>query len=386
MKLLDRYIVTTYLASLLIVLGALLGIAIVLHLFVNVGEFMEAETTDEALSFWQVVGNVATYYGYQSFDFFRMLAGPSLLIAAAATFVRFHRGHELVGMKAAGISLYRIMWPMVVVALAAVGFSIINQEHIIPRIATQLARDPDDLGEADQYDVDFVRDAHNNIIYAPRFVPKAGEMRAVPAPPGPTGEPAFRARVRIFLRDSRNRPTGVIEAERALWHGDRGEWELVGGRKFLPVATTAMLDRPPPPDRGLPVASYATNVGPELIRRQREHDFYKYLSFNELRALTADPKRGSSRALHVAMHQHATSPILMVLALLLGLPFVAGREDTNYFASIGIALALQVAVFAVTFASTAFGGAGHVDPLLAAWIPVFVVLPAAVVSMEALRT
>jgi lipopolysaccharide export LptBFGC system permease protein LptF len=75
-----------------------------------------------------------------------------------------------------------------------------------------------------------------------------------------------------------------------------------------------------------------------------------------------------------------------ILVLLLGLPFVAGREDHNYFASIGLAIALVVGIFALTFASTAFGNAGHIDPLLAAWLPVFVVLPAGILSMEGLKT
>jgi len=90
--------------------------------------------------------------------------------------------------------------------------------------------------------------------------------------------------------------------------------------------------------------------------------------------------------LQVTMHEHVTSPILNILLLLLGLPFVAGREDRNYFASVGIAMGLVVGVFVLTFTATAFGNTGHISPLLAAWIPVFVVLPASILSMEALRT
>ena len=96
--------------------------------------------------------------------------------------------------------------------------------------------------------------------------------------------------------------------------------------------------------------------------------------------------RGNRRQLQVAMHQHVTQPILNLLVLLLGLPFVAGREERNYFASIGIALALFVGVYIVSFAATAFGNTGHISPLLAAWFPIFLVLPASILSMESLRT
>jgi lipopolysaccharide export LptBFGC system permease protein LptF len=79
-------------------------------------------------------------------------------------------------------------------------------------------------------------------------------------------------------------------------------------------------------------------------------------------------------------------PILNLLVLLLGLPFVAGREERNYFASIGVAVVLFIGVYVLSFTSTAFGNAGHLSPLLAAWFPIFVVLPASILSMESLRT
>ena len=47
---------------------------------------------------------------------------------------------------------------------------------------------------------------------------------------------------------------------------------------------------------------------------------------------------------------------------------------------------LVIGVFALQFAATAFGNAGHITPLLAAWLPIFVVLPSSVLSMEAMRT
>jgi lipopolysaccharide export system permease protein len=86
------------------------------------------------------------------------------------------------------------------------------------------------------------------------------------------------------------------------------------------------------------------------------------------------------------MHQHVTMPIMNLLVLLLGLPFVAGKEDRNYFIGIGVAIALFIGVFCLMFVTTAFGNSGHLSPLLAAWIPIFVALPASIVSLEAMHT
>ena len=96
--------------------------------------------------------------------------------------------------------------------------------------------------------------------------------------------------------------------------------------------------------------------------------------------------RGNRRQLQVEMHQHVTGPILNVLILLLGMPFLAAREDRSYVVSILAAAAVFIGVFGVRFVATAFGNAGHVEPLFAAWLPVFIVLPSSIQSMESLRT
>ena len=386
MKILDRYIVRTYVFSLMIVFAAMMGLAVILDQFFNVNEFFKGTGEAQAAGFRTILGNMANYYFYKMFEFFQWLAAPSLLVAAAAALVRLNRGHELTGIKAAGVSLYRVMWPMILVALAVDAFYVVNQEGIIPGIAAQLARDPDDLAVQDRFPVDFIRDEHNNIMYAPLYDPKTHEMLAEPrAVPG-SDTLVFMARVRIFLRDSKYKARGTIEAERAVWNPERKVWDLTSGIKLPPVEETAPLDRPPAGPAGDPYPFYATNVGPEEILRHRASDFHRYLGYGELKTLAQDPMRGNRRQLQVAMHQHVTMPILNLLVLLLGLPFVAGREERNYFASIGIAVVLFIGVYVLSFASTAFGNAGHISPLLSAWFPVFVVLPASILSMESLRT
>jgi lipopolysaccharide export system permease protein len=386
MKILDRYIVRTYVFSLAIVFAALMGLAVILDQFFNVNEFFKNTGGAQPTGFWTILGNMANYYFYKTFEFFQWLAAPSLLVAAAAALVRLNRGRELTGIKAAGVSLYRVMWPMILVALAVDAFYVANQEGIIPGIAAQLARDPDDLTLQDRFPVDFIRDEHNNILYAPLYDPKTREMLAEPrAVPG-TNNIVFVARVRIFLRDSKYKARGTIEAKRAVWNPKKRGWDLTAGIKLPPTEEAGAMDRPPTGPEGDPYPFYATNVGPEEILRHRASDFHRYMGYGELKTLADDPMRGNRRQLQVAMHQHVTMPILNLLVLLLGLPFVAGREERNYFVSIGIAVVLFIGVYVLSFASTAFGNAGHLSPLLAAWFPIFVVLPASILSMESLRT
>ncbi len=385
MKILDRYVLTTFLVSLLIVMVAMMGLALLLDLFFNVNKFLDLRAEAGEVGFWSLLASVGSYYFYKTFSYFQLLAAPALLVSAASSMVRLNRARELTGIKAAGVSLYRVLWPMILVSLILDGFFIVNQEYLIPSIAVELSRNPDDLDIQDVFPVDFVRDEHNNILYAPCSDPKTQEMLAQ-ARQFPDGTSVFLARVRIFLRDAQYQARGTIEAERAVWDPKGHGWRLTSGLRLPPIREAVLLERVPSGPEGDPVDFYASNVGPGEILRHRSSDFYRYMSYQELKALAQDPMRGNRRQLQVEMHRHVTAPILNILVLLLGLPFVAGRDDRNYFISIGVAIALFIGVFVVTFASTAFGNAGHLGPLLAAWLPVFIVLPASIVSMEAMKT
>jgi hypothetical protein len=197
----------------------------------------------------------------------------------------------------------------------------------------------------------------------------------------------FWAHVWILLRDKDFKPKGTIEAEAATWDPEARLWRLTKGVKLPPMMPGALTDYEAVPPGGTELDVYASNVDPAQIQRHRAVDYFRYMGYDELRALAFDPMRGNTRQIQVAMHQHVTAPILNILLLLLGLPFVCGRDDRNYFMSIGVAVGLVILVFVVTFAATAFGNTGHIaSPLLAAWLPVFLVLPASILSMEALKT
>jgi len=132
MKILDRYILQTFLVSLAISMAAMMGIVFILDLAINVNRLLNLSPAVQVAGFWPVFASILSYYFYKAFDYFQWIAAPSLLVAAAASMVRLNRGRELVGIKAAGISLYRVLWPMIVVALLTNGFYVINQEVIIP--------------------------------------------------------------------------------------------------------------------------------------------------------------------------------------------------------------------------------------------------------------
>jgi lipopolysaccharide export system permease protein len=401
MKVLDRYILLTFLASLAIVMAAMLGVALVLDLFFNnVQLAWKAADSNQIAGFWKLLGNVLNYCFYKTFAYFQLLAAPAIQVAAAAAMVRLNRTRELVGIKAAGISLYRVLWPMIAVALIFDGLYVVNQEVFIPSIGVELSRTLDDLSRPKEFTVDFARDQHKHIIYAPRFDPKTQQILSSTYTVSDADTPVSadkvwsrKGLVRIWLRNDDLSPMGTIEAESGRWDPKVGGWRLIGGilrpAKVVPPTTPggpSWVDRVSETPAGKPYDFFPTNVGPREIARHRLSDFHRFMSYTELTELIDEPMRGNRRQLLTSLHQHITQPILNFLLILLGLPFIAGRDDKNYFTNIGVAIALAIGVYAVNFTTTALGNSGNLSPLLAAWLPVFILLPASVISMKSLRT
>jgi len=387
MKILDRYILCTFLFSFVVVLVAVIGMAVTLDLVINLDEFTKEGAAQVPKGIWQVLFDGCRYSFYKVFDYFQMLCGTVLLVAAAITLARLNKSNELAGIKASGISVYRVMWPIILCALAFNVLFLANQEYIIPRFAVQLTREPDDLDALEEFPVRYMRDAHNNVIYSPVYLPDKQMMtggRVIRHKR--TGQLIPSVRPMIILRDSQNRLVGTIVADSAVWDARRGLWRLEGGMKYKSMKAATPFGRPPAEPPPEPCAFYKTNIGSDQIERQRSPDFYNYLSYGEVKELARDRERGNWRELAVAKHKHFAKPILNIVLLLLGLPFVVGQEGKSYILSVLICSGLVLSMFAVEYATTEFGNAGHVRPVLAAWLPVFIFFPFSVLAMDSVRT
>ncbi|MDP6380775.1 MAG: LptF/LptG family permease [Phycisphaerae bacterium] len=387
MKVLDRYILCTFLFSFLVVFVALVGMAVTLDLVVNLDEFTEEGASQTEHGLWHLLSSVCEYYFYKMFEYFQQLSGSVLLVAAAITLARFNKSNELTGIKASGISVYRVMWPILLCALGFNAMFLANQEYIIPQFAIQLTRDLDDLDATEAFPVRYIRDKHNNILYTPKYVP--GKKKMLPGKVvkhKTTGQPIPSARPMIILRDARNHLVGTILADSATWDTQGNRWMLAGGLLYKSMESAVPRGAPPSEPPPKPVAFYETDIGPEQVERLRASDFYNYLSYREVRELARDKERGNWRELAVAMHKHFAKPILNLVIVLLGLPFVVGKEGKSYIVSVLICCGLVLSVFAVEYAATEFGNSGHIAPALAAWMPVFGFFPLSVLAMDSIRT
>ena len=112
----------------------------------------------------------------------------------------------------------------------------------------------------------------------------------------------------------------------------------------------------------------------------------QYQSTAELIASANKPKRWSTGTEYVNIHARLIRPILDLTLLLLGLPMVIGGIERNVFVSAGICFGIVGLVQLTVIVCYSLGASSLIRPAaLAAWAPVLLYVPAAVVSMRGLR-
>src|SRR4051812_41115569 len=210
MKILDRYILSSFLKNWAISFMVLVGMYMVLDMVFNFDDLVRVkpgQQSDAAATLFGVLYNVADYYFFQSFLFFNHLSGIIPVVAAAFTLMRLSRFNELTAVMAAGVPLLRVAMPIILAGVTLNALVIVNQELIIPNIAEKLSRDKEDLAgtRGDEFPIRAMQDDHNSLLFAARYTP---------AHPNTPAELLY---VDILEHNAEEQVTGLITAERATY-------------------------------------------------------------------------------------------------------------------------------------------------------------------------
>src|ERR1041384_5070479 len=145
MKVLDRYVLTTFLKNYVISFIVLVGLFIVLDMVIRFDELARIKPA-EGTSLLGIIADIGEYYFWRIFLIFVMLSGMIPVVAASFTLMRLSRFNELVAILAAGVPLLRVAMPIILAGLALSGLVLVDQEQIIPRIVPKLIIDPQNVG------------------------------------------------------------------------------------------------------------------------------------------------------------------------------------------------------------------------------------------------
>jgi lipopolysaccharide export system permease protein len=393
MKILDRYVILSFIRNYAISFMVLVGMYVVLDMVFNFNNMVtfqpQATAVDTVID---TLKGMADYYFYQCFLFFVHLSGIIPVVAAAFTLMRLSRFNELTAMLAAGVPLLRIAMPIVLAGLLLNGLLLADQELVIPNMIPKLVRDHDEVRKETKnyYQINFMQDAEDALVHVSRFYPHGRETDADPRPMMVDLNVIERRAVEetidgIHVKNWK--PAAYIRAETAFWNPQTQSWDLVNGRRVTGLGPTDIRSIPAP--QGIYKSS---NVTPEEINLYRSGNYVDMLSTQRINELLDRPKSYGRLSLLRVKHSRFTQPLMNVILLLMAIPCVLTREPgrlksgaTKCLLLMGIGLG-SVFLTAQMAANPPAGATPDVWAALMAWLPIFIFGPLAMVMLDRIKT
>lgn len=358
MRLLDRYL----LRELLIPLGyCLCGFLIfwtAFDLFAELDDLNEKQLG---------VVDVAEYYAVKSPEFLVHVLPVGLLLALLYTLTSHARHNEITAIRAAGVSLWRVCVPYLVVGIiASVALFAVNEVWVpniddkAERILNRHTSRQKDTAERELVrNLGFTNTRDDRTWQIGAFHLRTAEMTA--------------PQVDWRLPDGSRR---WIFAERATRKND--VWHFFNVREYQDAAD----------DPSMLVPSFQTNVmafpefsetpdeirseikiGSRLhIRRARKADIPISEIFDYLR-LHPNPSRTDAYWLYTKLHGRLAAPWTCLVVVLIAVPFGAPSGRRNVFVGVASSIFICFSYFILLQLGLALGAGGYVPAWLAAWSP-----------------
>ena len=402
MWILDRQRYWAFLKAYFVCFTALVGLYVVIDAFSNVDEFTKVEDRLVPL-----LGFMGKYYLVRTSLFYDRLCGVITMLAAIFTVTWLQRNNEHLAILDAGVSTHRAIRPVLVAAVVVNALAVANQELVIPRVAGELQKTPDDDGNRPLTTVGY-RDVNGVQIASEKAERATASVTKFDAT-----FPASRFASMFRLTADRARYVAPDDTFAAL----RGGWLIRGGDLKPPdaepdgeilvrvdpdpvsaiatggaavVAAEAAVAAMPtvhPRSHGLAEGTYFFRSNVDFATVTQDRHWYQFASTPSVLRAYKDPTYRSERSqIAVYIHSRLLRPFLALALLALSLPMVLSGQNRNMFINLGISLGISACFYIGLFVMQYLGAEGVVAPEVAAWGPLIVFGTAGAANWGRIRT
>ena len=349
--LLDDYVMREYATNFVIVLGSFSTLFLIFTFFELIGPIFKNRTP--LITVGEYLINLIPYILYN-------VTPLCALVTVLVTFGALHRTSELTAMKSSGISLYRIITPILVLTILISAGLFAFDELYLPA-----------ANRRQESLLSVIKDKPAQTFLRPDRQWISGQTNKV-------GDPA-----RIFYYQYFNAEKDTfanitvfefapntfalerrIFASSARWEPRLNDWVFDSGWQRTFSGDTIASYQP-----------FAVATFPEIKEQpgyfKKEDLPSQEMSYNELSRYIADLKQSGfdTQRLSVQLNKKISYPLITVVMAILAIPFALSMGKKGSLAGIATAIGLAITYWIIALIFESFGNVNHLPAVLAAWTP-----------------
>jgi LPS export ABC transporter permease LptG/LPS export ABC transporter permease LptF len=347
-RILDEYVIREFLGTFTMVLSGFVMLMLVFTFFDLVGDILRNHIA---------MSTVGAYLVNLTPSMLYLISPLAVLIAVLVTFGVLNRNSEIIAMKATGISLYRLVIPIVSIsAILALSLFLFDQYYLPQANRKQEALRNIIKGRPPQT---VLHPEHNWIFGQPH-----------PGEPGHIfyyqffdAERNEFANLSVFEFDpSTFALTRRISAARVFWDPDTGSWHFQNGwqRDIQGANVTEYRD--------FKQTSYSEiHEDPGYFKKESKQS--QEMNFGQLDRYISDLSQSGfdTMRLRVQLWRKLAYPCIAVIMAVLAIPFALSMGRRGSLTGIAVAIAVALAYFVVDGLFGALGNVNYLPAELAAW-------------------
>ena len=343
---LDDYVLRDFLLYLFMIGGAFVTLLLVFTLFELLGDILRNSIS--VLIVGEYLLNVTPYFLYYP------IAPMSMLLAVLVTFGLLQRSNEITAIKATGISLYRIIIPVLFASALVAGVLFASDQFYLPytnkrqdELRNRIKGKP-----AQTYlrpDRKWIFGQHSDIYYYQLFDPDRDAFGGVT----------------VFQFDPKTfQITHRITAERARWSPPMGRWVYEQGWERS-LNGSAIEDY-----RKFDAATFPQlNEAPAYFKKEVKQS--SEMNYEELRRYIYDLEQSGFDVvrLRVQLQKKIAYPLITLVMAVLAIPFALTTGKRGALTGVATAVGIGVFYWMISALFEAMGNLSQLPPTVAAWSP-----------------
>lgn len=346
MKIIDRYMVRGFLGPFIWCVLLFNVMAIIIDIFSFIDDIVK----------YKIPGaSIAAFYVYYTPTIFIQVTPMAVLLSTIFVLSNLNKNNEITAMKSSGISLWRILSPILIIGFIISSVIFVVNDRVIPtssKIANYIRTEELEKEKRSGNQARIVKNVAvygtgNRILFARSY----------------DTEKKILSDVIIHEHDTKENLTSKITAQSGIWTGDNWKFNKVIIYK-IDNAGRILSD----PD------FYNEKVVP---LKEKPRDFAtrewrsEYLSYKDLRRYINN-FRGSGirlvKNLMVDLQYKLAFPLISFVIILIGAPFAIITTRGGVLIGIGMSIVIGLLYYAFIAIFIAFGKAGILPPIASAWL------------------